>query len=141
MAREKGLEPLALWLLEQAALPAREASGEDPLARGRAFVDADKEVATADDALAGARDIVAETVSEDAAVRAALRGLYHEQGLVSSRVMTGKEDEGAKFRDYFDWEEPVRKAAGHRVLAMRRGEKEKVLAMRVVLPEETAAAG
>ncbi len=138
IAREKGLEPLAAWLAEQAALPAAEASGEDPAAHATAFVDPEKEVADTDAALAGARDIVAELISEDAQVRATLRALYMDEGLVTSRVLTGKETEGAKFRDWFDWEEPVRKAAGHRVLAMRRGEKEKVLAMRVVLPDETA---
>jgi len=138
IAREKGLEPLALWLIEQAALSGREASDEDPLARAAAFVDAEKEVADAEAALAGARDIVAEQISEDAAVRGALRALYLDEGLVTSRVLTGKEAEGAKFRDWFDWEEPVRKVAGHRMLAMRRGEKEKFLAMRVVLTDEAA---
>ncbi|MBE0566461.1 MAG: RNA-binding transcriptional accessory protein [Krumholzibacteria bacterium] len=138
MAREKGLEPLAAWLLAEAARPAPEASSEDPLVRAAAFVDPAKEVTTAADALAGARDIVAETVSEDAAVRAALRTLYFAQGTVTSRVLTGKADEGAKYRDWFAWEEPVRRVAGHRMLAMRRGEKEKILAMRVVLPDETA---
>ncbi|MFO7607918.1 MAG: Tex family protein [Candidatus Krumholzibacteriia bacterium] len=138
MAREKGLEPLAAWLLAEAALPAREASGEDPLARAAAFVAPEREVATAEDALAGARDIVAEAVSEEAAVRAALRGLYFAEGTVGSRVLKGKEEAGAKFRDWFAWEEPVRRIAGHRMLALRRGEKEQMLALRVDLPPETA---
>ncbi|MFN2371496.1 MAG: Tex family protein [Candidatus Krumholzibacteriia bacterium] len=138
MAREKGLEPLAAWLLAEARLPAREASGEDPLARAAAFVAPDREVATAEDALAGARDIVAEAVSEEAAVRAALRGLYFGEGTVGSRVLKGKEEAGAKFRDWFAWEEPVRRIAGHRMLALRRGEKEQMLALRVELAQETA---
>jgi uncharacterized protein len=138
MAREKGLEPLALWLLEAASAAARDAVDEDPRQRAQAFVDPEKEVADADQALAGARDIVAETVSEDANCRADLRRLYLDQGLVSSKVLTGMETQGAKFRDYFDWSEPVRRLAGHRMLAMRRGEKEKVLTMRVAPPEEPA---
>ena len=140
MAREKGLEPLALWLLEQAALPGAQAADEDPRGHAAAFVDPAKEVADVDQALAGARDIVAEVISEDAGCRADLRAMYLDDGLISSRVLTGMESEGAKFRDYFDWTEPVRKAAGHRVLAMRRGEKEKFLAMRVAPPEEPAVA-
>ena len=138
MARERGLEPLATWLLETAA--ARDPHREDPLNRAVSFVDPEKEIPDPESALAGARDIVAEIMNEDAACRDQLRRLYLDQGLVSSRVLTGKEGEGAKFRDYFDWSEPVRRIAGHRMLAMRRGENEKVLALRVVPPEEPAVA-
>jgi uncharacterized protein len=138
MARERGLEPLATWLLDTAA--ARDPHREDPLNRAASFVDPEKEVPDPESALAGARDIVAEIMNEDAACRDQLRRLYLDQGLVSSRVLTGKEGEGAKFRDYFDWSEPVRRIAGHRMLAMRRGENEKVLALRVVPPEEPAVA-
>jgi protein Tex len=140
MAREKGLEPLAQWILEEARMPARDASDEDPVARAAQFIDTEKEVPDTDTALAGARDIIAEIISEDPASRSAMRDLYHTAGLVSTRVLRGKESEGAKFRDYFDWEEPVRRVAGHRVLAMRRGEKEKILGMRVAPPEESAVA-
>ena len=90
------------------------------------FVDAEKGVATAEEALAGARDIIAEWVSEDQEARAQMRELFAAKGVFSSRVIAGKEAEGAKFRDYFDWEEPVATAPSHRVLAMRRGENEKV---------------
>jgi uncharacterized protein len=65
-------------------------------------------------------------------------GCTCEKGQISSRVLTGKESEGAKFRDYFDWSEPVSRAAGHRILAMRRGEKEKILGMRIAPPEDEA---
>jgi len=81
---------------------------------------------------------VAEIANEDADLRAELRELYRRQGQVSSKVRKGKQEEGAKFRDWFDWSEPVRRVAGHRMLAMRRGEKEKVLTMRIAPPEEEA---
>ncbi|MBU8869889.1 MAG: RNA-binding transcriptional accessory protein [Gemmatimonadales bacterium] len=138
IAREKGLEPLASWLLDQAKLPGHEASNEDPTERAVHFIDPEKEVADAGEALAGARDIISEIISEDPACRSAMRDFYATASLVRSRVLTGKESEGAKFRDYFDWEEPVRRVAGHRILAMRRGEKEKILSMRVKPPEENA---
>jgi len=132
-AREKGLEPLAQLLWDQD--PAR-----DPLAEATAFVDAEKGVENAEDALAGARDIIAEQVNEDAAVRAALRQLFMEKGVVTSRVISGQEEAGAKFRDYFDWSEPALAAASHRVLAMRRGEKEGHLLLRMRPPQEEALA-
>ncbi|MCP4573694.1 MAG: RNA-binding transcriptional accessory protein [bacterium] len=138
MAREKGLAPLAEWLLDVAALPAREAAAEDPVHRAAAYVDDEKDVPDTDAALAGARDIVAEVANEDADVRAEVRELYRRQGQVSAKVIKGKEEAGAKFRDWFDWSEPVSRVAGHRMLAMRRGESEKVLTMRIAPPEEVA---
>jgi protein Tex len=138
MAREKGLEPLALWLLEEAALPMGRASDEEPAARAAAFVDPEKDVADVEAALAGAGDIVAEIISEDPEIRAEMRYLYIDAGIVRSRVLKDKEEEGAKYRDYFEWSEPVRTAPGHRVLAMRRGENEKILGMRVSPPDEAA---
>ncbi len=138
IAREKGLAPLAEHMFEQAQLPAAEASGDDPVALAAAYINEEKEVATADDALAGARDIIAELISEDQACRASVRQLFIDQGTVQSKMLKGKEAEGAKFRDYFDWQEPVRTAPGHRVLAMRRGEKEKILSLKVGPPEEAA---
>ncbi len=138
IAREKGLAPLAEHLFEQAGLPANEASGENVITLAAGYINEEKEVATTEDALAGARDIIAEMISEDQACRAAIRHLYIDQGTVQSKLLKGKEAEGAKFRDYFDWEEPVRTAPGHRVLAMRRGEKEKILSLKVGPPEESA---
>ncbi len=130
IARERGLEPLAEMLFAQ--------EGIDPWKEAEAFVDAAKDVPTVDDALAGARDIVAEWVNEDADARARMRGLFEREATIRSRVITGNEEEGAKFKDYFDWEEPAAKAPSHRFLAMRRGENEGVLSLRVLPPEETA---
>jgi uncharacterized protein len=132
VAREKGLEPLAEWLWAQGA--------GDPAVEAAAFVDPEKGVASAEEALAGARDILAERMSEDADARAAMRALYLEKGILRSRVAPGKETEGAKYRDYFEWEEPAATAPSHRVLAMRRGEKEGFLYLRLTPDEDEAIA-
>ncbi|MCC6144975.1 MAG: RNA-binding transcriptional accessory protein [Candidatus Hydrogenedentes bacterium] len=130
VAREKGLEPLALLLLAQ--------DDKDPEAEARAFVDADKGVADTAEALQGARDIIAEMVSQDIQVRERMRTLYMDQGLCESKVVKDKEEEGAKYKDYFDWREPASKAPSHRLLAMFRGENEGFLSLNLA-PEETAA--
>jgi uncharacterized protein len=130
IAREKGLEPLALRLLQQEAF--------DVSAEAAAFIDAEKGVESVEDALAGARDIIAETVNEDQQARATMRDLFAQKATIRSKVMSGKEDEGAKFRDYFEWDEPIATAPSHRILAMRRGENEGFLTMRI-LPEEEEA--
>jgi protein Tex len=135
IARERGLEPLASRLLAQDP-----ADCFDPLAAAAAFVNEELGVATAEDALAGARDIIAETVSEDAAARSLLRGLFARRGAFFSRVARGKEEEGAKFRDYFDWREPAVSAPSHRVLAMFRGENEGLLTLHLEPPEDEALA-
>jgi len=130
IAREKGLAPLAELVFAQ---------GEsDPLAEAAAYIDPEKGVATAEEALAGARDIIAEMVNEDEKARARMRSFFAEKAVFRSKVIEGKETEGSRFRDYFDWEEPAAKAPSHRILAMRRGEKEGFLIMRVVPPEEEA---
>ncbi|MBW2651249.1 MAG: RNA-binding transcriptional accessory protein, partial [Deltaproteobacteria bacterium] len=126
-ARERGLEPLAAKIFEQSDI--------DPEAEASAFVDPEKGVEKIDDALAGARDIIAEWINEDAGVRAALRELFAKKAAIHSKVAKNKEEEGAKYRDYFDWEEPVAKAPSHRVLAIRRGAAEGFLIFRV-LPDE-----
>ncbi len=128
MARERGLEPLAELLLAQR-------NDCDPQAAAAGFVDAEKEVATIEDALAGARDIIAEQISEDAPARAELRRLYEGQGIFRCTLVRGKEAEAQKYRDYFEWEEPINKAPSHRILAMRRGENEKLLSLRILGPE------
>ena len=132
MAKEKGLEPLAKVLFEQGDF--------DVMAEAGKFVDAEKGVESADDALAGARDIIAEWVSENAQVRAAIRLLFQEKGQYVCKVTPGKEDEAVKYRDYYDWAEPVAGAPSHRVLAMRRGAKEKFLLLRVVVDDDQAIA-
>ena len=132
VAREKGLEPLAQRLFGQEEM--------DPLAEAAAFVDSEKGVDSAEDALAGARDIIAEWVNEDQEARARMRGLFNEKGVFRSKVIPEKEIEGIKYKDYFDWEEPVAKAPSHRILAMRRGENEGFLTLRVMPPEDEALA-
>ncbi len=132
IARERGLEPLADLLFAQGSIdPAREAA---------AFIDAEKGVTSAAEALAGARDIIAERISEDPAARARMRELYARGGVLRARVTAGKEEEGAKFRDYFAWQEPAPSAPSHRILAIRRGEKAGFLTLRIVAPEEEALA-
>ncbi|HEY8965817.1 MAG TPA: Tex family protein, partial [Candidatus Methylacidiphilales bacterium] len=133
IAKEQGLDPLAELILKQEAAC-------DPLAEAKAYVSEEKGVATAEAALAGARDIVAEQVSDDPRARAALRELFQKEGTVKSKVITGKEEEGAKFKDYFDWAEPLSAVPSHRLLAMRRGEAENILFMRITVPEEAAVA-
>ena len=132
MARERGLEPLADRLFAQ--------TGIDPETEAAAFVDPAANVATPADALAGARDIIAERVNEDDAARAEIRDLFTQQGVIRSSVIPGREADGTKYRDYFDWSEPVATAPSHRILAMRRGEAEEVLSLTIAPPEETALA-
>lgn len=131
MAREKGLETLAQLIFEQEP-------GVDPKVEAAKFINEELKVATIDEALAGARDIIAEWVNEDAKARAAIRQLYLEKGLFDSKVIKCKEQEGVKFKDYYDWQEPVKTAPSHRVLAMRRGEKEGFLMLRIAVPQEDA---
>jgi len=130
IAKEKGLEPLADLVFAQ--------TGTNPAKEAEAFIDSEKEVENIEDALAGARDIIAERVNEDQAVREAVRAYFAERAVIRSKVLTGKEEDGAKYRDYFDWEEPISPAPSHRILAMRRGEKEGFLTLRVEPPEEDA---
>ncbi|MDR0534925.1 MAG: RNA-binding transcriptional accessory protein [Puniceicoccales bacterium] len=164
IARERGLEPLADFLLAnlgatQALVEAEAAkyvSGADqggsdpaPLGAKAAPTDAppsatgaaapkEKDVPDVAAALAGARDIIAERVSDDAAARAAVREIYAREATLSSEVIKGKEEEGAKYKDYFEWSEPLAAAPSHRVLAIRRGEKEGFLFFRITIPEEAA---
>jgi uncharacterized protein len=138
IAREKGLEPLALWLLDEAKKPQSDTTEKTVADRSAGFVNPEKEVADTNEALAGARDIIAELMNENQVVRGSLRELYIRAGVMESKLIKGKDVEGAKFRDYFEWAEPVRSAPGHRVLAMRRGEKEKFLRLTVAPPEDQA---
>ena len=133
VAKEQGLEPLADLLF------ANQASA-NPQTEAAAYVSAEKGVADINAALAGARDIIAERVSDDATARAKLRDFYWSEAIIKSKVLTGKETEGAKFKDYFDWSEPVGKVPSHRLLAMRRGETEGFLMMRITVEENAALA-
>ncbi len=133
IAKEQGLEPLAdLIFKDQNSL--------DPAAAAAPFVNAEKGVDSVDKALAGARDILAERINDDPMARAQLRGLYTRSGVVKSKVVPGQEETGAKFKDYFDWSEPLSAIPSHRLLAIRRGEAENVLMMRITPPEEDAIA-
>ena len=128
VAREKGLEPLALWLLAQK-------SGDPETEAGKYLGEG---VESTEAALAGARDIIAEMVSENDLVRGSLRRLYERDAVITSRGVKGKEQEGAKFSDYFEWHEPLRRCPSHRLLAMRRGEEEGFLRLTIMPPEEEA---
>ncbi len=130
IAREKGLEPLAEQLYGQGSI--------DPTVEARGFVDPDKGVLTAEDALAGARDIIAEKINEDSAVRAATRRLFLGKAQVRSRVIAGKESTGSKYQDYFDCRENISSAPGHRLLAMFRAEKEGIISLQIRPPEDEA---
>jgi uncharacterized protein len=130
IARERGLDPLAGLIFEQ--------NGADPLKAAADFINPDKAVETIEDALAGARDIIAERVNEDQPARTKLRQLYFSRAIIHSRVSHGKETTGAKYRDYFDWQEPALTAPSHRILAMRRGEKEDILNLSIGPPEDEA---
>jgi len=131
IAKEKGLEPLAELILAQDR-------AVNPAAEAETFVDIDKGVETADDALAGARDIIAEWVNEDHKTRGRMRRLFFQQGSFHTGVVRGQEEDGLKYQDYFDWTEPVAKAPSHRILAVRRGAKEGFLKLQVDAPEEQA---
>ena len=135
IAKEKGLEPLADFIEANVQTHGVDVDGE-----AAKFVDDAKEVPDVEAALAGARDIIAERISDAADVRAALRKLFSEQGTVTSKVMFGKEQdaEAQKFRDYFDWTEPMKSIPSHRMLAIRRGEKEGHLILRIQPPEADA---
>ena len=130
IAREKGLEPLAVRIFSQEAMELD--------AEAAPYIDAEKGVANMEEALAGARDIIAEWVNENPDARAKIRSLFFEKGFIRSRVIPEKEATGIKYRDYYEWEEAVSLVPSHRLLAMRRGEKEEILTLHISPPEEEA---
>lgn len=130
IAKNRGLEPLAQAIFTQ----------DNRALQAEAFINPDKDILTREDALAGARDIIAEWISEAASTRAELRKLFAREAVITSSVVKKNEEAGSKFRDYFNWQEPVAKAPGHRLLAMFRGENEKVLTLSLRPPEEQALA-
>ncbi len=129
IARQKGLEPLAVLLLMQ-----RE---NNLAAKARAFVKGD--VKDEEDALKGARDIIAEQVNEDERARNQIRRQFERQGVITAKVVKGKEvdEAAAKYRDYFDFSEPLKRCTSHRLLAIRRGEKEGILKVSITPADET----
>ena len=132
IAKEKGLEPLALLILEQKT--------NSILEEAEKFVSDEKEVASASDALQGARDIISEIMSEDAIIRENIRELFKRTATIKSRLIKGKEEAGEKFEDYFEWEEKLMTCPSHRLLAMRRGEKEDILILDITVDTEEALA-
>jgi len=139
IAKEQGLEPLADLLFTQVADIDPRAAAE-PFLQADAAKTAEPPLTTIEQALAGARDILAERFNDDKDARTRLRAVYQNESTLTSKVFPGKETEGAKFSDYFDWSEPASKAPSHRILAVRRGEKEGFLMMRVH-PAEASALG
>jgi protein Tex len=128
IAREKGLEPLAEIIFKQ--------QETDPLHKAEEFIS--DVVADVDEALTGACDIIAEWVSEDEASRKKMRYLFDKEAVIYSKVVKGKEAEGIKFSDYYEWSEPLKKCPSHRLLAMRRGEEEGFLKLSIEPQEDNA---
>lgn len=127
-AKERGLEPLATMLMKQ--------HEQNVELKSEAYIT--DEVPTVDDALQGARDIIAEWVSENPTARDIVRNTFSREAMIISKVVKGKDEEGVKFKDYFDWSEPLRKCPSHRLLAMRRGEKEGFLKITITPQSEQA---
>jgi len=130
IAREKGLEPLAQLILEQQT--------KELFPEALKFVNKELGVEHPDEALAGARDIISELISEDAVARESMRELFKKTAKIKTKVIRGKEEEGQKFEDYFEWEESLMSCPSHRMLAMRRGEKEDVLILDIIIDDEVA---
>jgi len=134
VAKERGLEPLAKRIFAQ------DIGDLDPQKVALNFVNPEKGVASAKEALAGARDIMAEWMSEDAEARCRLRELYQSQGILRSVVSTDKEEDASKFRDYHDRSEPIGRVSPHGLLAMLRGARVGALRLQIAPPEEDGLA-
>ncbi|MGB0930035.1 MAG: Tex family protein, partial [Chitinophagales bacterium] len=130
MAKEKGLEPLAKMLMSQQNIDVDKAAEK--------FVDAKKDVNDDEEALAGARDIIAEWVNEDPKARSRMRRLFERKATIQAKLVKGKEKEAEKFRDYFDWDEPLKRVPSHRLLAILRGVNEGFLRLNIA-PDQNDA--
>ncbi len=132
IAKEKGLEPLALSIFEQSKL--------DLESTASTYINIELGVATSQEALEGARDIIAEWVSENQEARKNIRELFWQDGIIQASVIKSKveNEEAQKFKDYFDWKEPIKKTPSHRLLAMRRAEKEGFIMLDIAPTEELA---
>lgn len=130
IAKSRGLEPLAKIIMTQ--------KYDDVESQARRFVNKEKEVETVDDAIAGASDIIAEWINENKFAREKIRRLFLRKAVIESKVAKGKETEGDKYQNYFEWSEPLMRAPSHRILAMFRGEKEGFLKVKVGPPEDEA---
>lgn len=131
-ARKKGLEPLALLLLEQRTTDLETAAAQ--------YLNEEMDLISTEDALAGARDIIAEIINENVEARASMRNYFQQNALLKSAVVKGKEEEGIKYKDYFDWSEVLKSSPSHRILAIRRGENEGILKVESTPAEDGAIA-
>ncbi len=130
IAKEKKLEPLAIIIMSQKYSDIENIASE--------YINKEKEVNSVEDALAGARDIIAEWVNEHKYCRERIRKLFERESIIKSKVVKGKEEEGEKYKNYFEWEEKLSKAPSHRVLAMFRGENESMLKVQIIGIEQKA---
>lgn len=130
VARERGLQVLADLIMTQTPV--------DLVEEASKYINEEKGVLSTENALSGARDILAEYMAEQVGLRTQIRELFSQTGSFHSRVIKGKEELGQKYKDYFDWTEPVKSAPSHRVLALRRAEKEIILTLDIEVPEEKA---
>ncbi len=130
IAKDRGLEPLAIFLLKE--------PNHNPDIEAKKYIDPKNDILTHKDAVAGAKDIIAEIINGDVSVRSAIRKLFINKASIQSSVKKGKDEQGIKFKDYYEWSETAHKAPSHRILAIFRGENEKILLVHV-LPDEEAA--
>ncbi len=130
VAREKGLQGLADFIMNQ--------NSADLETEAAKYINDEMGVLNTDDALSGARDILAEFMAEQPELRSKMRELFLKSGTFHSKLIKGKDTEGQKYKDYFDWSEPVKTAPSHRVLALRRAEKEIILTLDIEVPEDDA---
>ncbi|MCP4552208.1 MAG: RNA-binding transcriptional accessory protein [Bacteroidetes bacterium] len=130
VAKERGLELLARQIMNQDYF--------DLLSKAETYVDEEKEVLTVEDVLQGARDIIAEWINEHQHARKKIRAMYQREAIIKSKVVTSKEEEGAKYKNYFEWEENLMQAPSHRILAMFRGENENALKLKIAIDEKRA---
>jgi uncharacterized protein len=130
VAKEKGLQGLADFIMIQ--------NSDDLYTEALKYVNVDLGVSNAEEALSGARDILAEFMSEQPELRGKMRELFVQAGTFHSKLIKGKDTEGQKYKDYFDWSEPVKTAPSHRILALRRAEKEIILTLDIEVPEDNA---
>ena len=130
IAKEKGLQGLADFIMIQ--------NSDDLYTEALKYVNVDLGVSNAEEALSGSRDILAEFISEQPEIRGKIRELFIQAGTFHSKLIKGKDAEGQKYKDYFDWSEPVKTAPSHRILALRRAEKEIILTLDIEVPEDSA---
>lgn len=128
IAKERGLEPLARQIMDQDYF--------DLFGEAETYLDEEKELVSAEDVLQGARDIIAEWINEHQHARKKIRAIYQREAILKSKVVKAKEEEGVKYKNYFEWEENLMQAPSHRILAMFRGENENVLKLKIAIDEE-----